>query len=130
MSTKFVALVLLSLVAASMATALDDYVNKPDAAYKYSLVNSIRGSGFTTYNINLTSQSWSPPGGVSYSVWTHWLQICVPDNVRPHSIFPDSRSTPLCSFLPFHPSFTSFSLFHALTRVPHPLEHPFRTIPV
>lgn len=95
MSTKVVALVLLSLVAASLAAPLDDYVKAADSSFKWEYVNSIRGNGFTTYNINLTSQTWSPPGGVSFSVWTHWLQVCVPDNVRsPKKHLPSKKHTP------------------------------------
>ena len=128
MSTKVVALVLLSLAVACMGTALDDYVNKPDAAYKYTYVNSIRGNGFTTYNINLTSQSWSPPGGVSYSVWTHWLQVCVPDNVRVQ-IFPDCDNQRHFALFPiFHSSFTCFSLFYTSVFILHPSMPLFRTL--
>ena len=104
MSTKFVAaLVLLSLVAAALAgrttkTALDNYVNTADSSYSWTYVNSIRGNGFTTYNINLTSQTWTPPTGVSISVWTHWLQVCVPDNVRVDCTPPLFIFSPLLSF--------------------------------
>ena len=82
MALKIAALVLLSLVAASLATPLDDYVNAPDPTYKWETVNSVRGLNFTAYNIKLTSQTWMTPQQVSISVWTHWLQICVPDVVR------------------------------------------------
>lgn len=67
---------------AVLATPLDDYVNKPDPTYKWESVNSIRSANFTTYNIKLTSQTWMHTSQVSISVWTHWLQICIPDNVR------------------------------------------------
>lgn len=40
-------------------TALDDYVNKPDATYEYrDLGNSFKGDGYTSYFINMTSQTW------------------------------------------------------------------------
>lgn len=82
MATKVAVLVLLSLVAVSFATPLDDYVNAPDPTYSWETVNSVRGLNFTAYNIKLTSQTWMTPQQVSISVWTHWLQICVPDEVR------------------------------------------------
>ena len=41
------------------ATALDDYVSKPDSHYRYSdLGNPYRGAGYTTYFLNMTSQKW------------------------------------------------------------------------
>ena len=41
------------------STPLDDYVNKPDPTYKYEdLGNPWRGDGYTSYFINLTSQTW------------------------------------------------------------------------
>ena len=49
-------LVLLRLVS---ATPLDDYVNKPDPTYTYKdLGHSFRGDGYTSYFINMTSQTW------------------------------------------------------------------------
>ena len=47
-----------SLVPAA-ATPLDDYVNRPDATYEYrDLGNPYKGDGFTSYFINMTSQTW------------------------------------------------------------------------
>lgn len=41
------------------ATALDDYVNKPDSHYRYSdLGKPYHGDGYTTYFLNMTSQKW------------------------------------------------------------------------
>ena len=41
------------------STPLDDYVNKPDPTYKYEdLGNPYKGEGYTSYFINLTSQTW------------------------------------------------------------------------
>ena len=40
-------------------TPLDDYVNKPDSTYEYrDLGNSFKGDGYTSYFINMTSQTW------------------------------------------------------------------------
>ena len=40
-------------------TPLDDYVNKPDSTYEYrDMGNSYRGDGYTSYFINMTSQTW------------------------------------------------------------------------
>lgn len=98
METKVAVLVLLSLVAVSFATPLDDYVNAPDPTYQWETVNSVRGLNFTAYNIKLTSQTWMTPQQVSISVWTHWLQICVPDEVRKFYDKLPSHTTPFSTF--------------------------------
>ena len=51
---------LLSLRSVSVeGTPLDDYVNKPDPTYNYEdLGNPFKGEGYTSYFINLTSQTW------------------------------------------------------------------------
>jgi PhoPQ-activated pathogenicity-related protein len=62
-------------------TALDRYVNKPDATYKYEVVSTARGEGYTTYVIDLTSQTWRQPSDVDRTVWKHWLTVVKPDRV-------------------------------------------------
>ena len=38
---------------------LDDYVNKPDSTYKFEDLGSPdKEDGYTTYYINMTSQTW------------------------------------------------------------------------
>lgn len=40
-------------------TALDDYVNKYDPTYTYTEIGTpFKGDGFTSYFINMTSQTW------------------------------------------------------------------------
>ena len=39
-------------------TPLDAYLAKPDPAYKWELVSTYPGDGFTTYVLELTSQTW------------------------------------------------------------------------
>lgn len=62
-------------------TALDRYVRTPDPAYKYELVRTVPGTGFTTYVIDLTSQQWRSAAEVNRPVWKHWLTIVRPDEV-------------------------------------------------
>ncbi len=47
---QFIALVLV-LVATqfAVATPLDDYIKAPDDNYRYSVVNTIKGEGYTAY---------------------------------------------------------------------------------
>ena len=52
-------LVTAAVVGLTTATPLDDYVNKPDATYQYKdLGNPFKGDGYTSYFINMTSQTW------------------------------------------------------------------------
>ena len=60
-------------------TALDTYVAKPDATYQYSLESTLSGDGFTTYVIDMTSQTWRSSEEVDKPIWKHWVQIVVPD---------------------------------------------------
>ena len=63
-------------------TPLDDYVAKRDAAYGWKLVSATPGEGFTTYVLDLKSQSWRAAPEVDRSVWQHWLTIVKPDVVK------------------------------------------------
>lgn len=46
------------LIAESMQTPLDDYVNTPDPHYTYKLVKAYSETGYTLYILNMTSQKW------------------------------------------------------------------------
>jgi len=72
---------LLTFTAFAAETALDRYVKKPDPTYRYELVRTMPGEGYTTYTIDLTSQTWREPSEVDHSVWKHWLTIVKPDRV-------------------------------------------------
>ena len=63
-------------------TALDDYVNKPDPSYSYKLLNTLPGEGFTTYILEMTSQTWLTTAEVDRPVWKHWMIITKPDEVK------------------------------------------------
>lgn len=69
-------------LAVVFSTPLDDYVNKPDASYKWSVERVYRGTGYTGYAIKLTSQTWLTPNDLDKYVWQHWLNVCVPDRVN------------------------------------------------
>ncbi len=62
-------------------TALDDYVNKPDASYSWKLVEQVPGKGFTAYLVDMTSQTWRTPEEVDRPKWQHWLVVIKPDQV-------------------------------------------------
>jgi PhoPQ-activated pathogenicity-related protein len=63
-------------------TALDRYVFKPDSSYSYNLVNTIKGTGYTAFVLELTSQQWRTAGEVDRPLWKHWLTIVQPDQVK------------------------------------------------
>ncbi|MSU61284.1 MAG: PhoPQ-activated pathogenicity [Pedosphaera sp.] len=67
--------------AASPETALDRYIAKPDPAYAYRLANTIKGEGFTTFVIDMTSQTWLTTNEVDRPTWKHWVTIVKPDSV-------------------------------------------------
>ena len=84
-STALLALILflsVSHLPGKGRTALDDYVAKPDAAYKYQLTNTIEGQGYTTYVIDMVSQSWLTSKEVNEPIWRHWLVVVKPAEVR------------------------------------------------
>lgn len=74
-------------LAAAQQTALDRYVAKPDPAYKYELVKTIPGPGYTAYVIDLTSQRYRTEAEISHSLWKHWLTIIKPDQVKSSTAF-------------------------------------------
>ena len=73
----------LALVAASdrapKISGLDKYVQAPDPNYHYELVNTIKGDGYTTYVLDMTSQQWRTAAEVDRPIWKHWLTIIRPD---------------------------------------------------
>lgn len=69
------------LPASAQETALDRYIAKPDPSYSWKLINTMAGSSFKQYVIELTSQTWRSAAEVDRPVWKHWLTIVRPDNV-------------------------------------------------
>lgn len=62
-------------------TALDEYVNAPDAAFGYQHFGSVPGPGFTVHIFSMTSQQWRTPEEVDRTLWSHWMAVVVPDTV-------------------------------------------------
>ncbi len=88
-------LALIALVAATFCaraaraeeTALDRYIAKLDPSYSWKLVHTGRGEGYSTFVLELTSQTWRTAAEVDRPVWTHWLTIVRPDQVRSSTAF-------------------------------------------
>ena len=47
-------------VTVAIGTPLDDYVNRPDPTYKYTILDELKGVSYTLYTLNMTSQTWKP----------------------------------------------------------------------
>ena len=52
-------------------TELDDYIARPDATYSWKLVKKIPGDGYTTFVLDLKSQTWRSVPEVDRPVWQH-----------------------------------------------------------
>src|ERR1035441_392137 len=68
-------------------TALDRYVKQPDPTYSYRIADTVPGAGFTSYIVEMTSQTWRKPTEVDRTVWKHWLTIVKPDRVTTTTSF-------------------------------------------
>ena len=63
-------------------TALDRYVAKPDASYRFEVAATLEGEGYRAHVVDLVSQTWRTPEEVDRPEWRHWLTVIVPDEVR------------------------------------------------
>jgi PhoPQ-activated pathogenicity-related protein len=84
--TAVLAVLTLALLAgpvhAGQDKALERYVQTPDPAYAYRLVNTLEGDGYRAHVLEMTSQSWRTPEEVDRTVWKHWVTVVVPRVVR------------------------------------------------
>jgi PhoPQ-activated pathogenicity-related protein len=62
-------------------TALDRYVAAPDPSYSYELIDTIRGEGYTTHVLEMTSQRWRDQAEVDRPLWKHRLSVIEPEQV-------------------------------------------------
>lgn len=67
---------------ASPPTALDHYVAAADPNYRYELVTTLPGDGFTASVLRMTSQTWLTEKEVDHPVWEHWLTVIRPSEVK------------------------------------------------
>lgn len=79
-------LVLVSLPALAQSTgleltALDRYVNAPDPNYRYEVIATAKGDGYTTFIVDMTSQQWLTEAEVNLPLWQHHMTITKPDTV-------------------------------------------------
>ena len=73
----------LSLVAQGASeTALDRYVKAADPAFRYELVKTIPGQGYTAFVLDMVSQNWLTTAEVDRTEWRHWVIVVKPDVVK------------------------------------------------
>jgi len=70
-------------------TALDSYVAAPDASYSWHQVREIssRNSPYTTYVLDMTSQTWLTLADVDQTQWRHWVTVIIPNTVNSTTAF-------------------------------------------
>ncbi len=69
------------LSGAAEETALDRYVKAADPHFKYELVKTMAGDGYTAYVLAMTSQQYLTDADVNRTVWRHWLTVIKPKKV-------------------------------------------------
>jgi PhoPQ-activated pathogenicity-related protein len=67
---------------AERGTALDRYIASPDPVFGYRLMRTFTVRNSTAYLLQMTSQRWRSAREVNAPVWTHWLTVVVPRDVR------------------------------------------------
>lgn len=87
MKRNLTLLVLAAIPLLAGETALDRYVKAPDPNYKYEVVRTIPGPGYTAYVVDLTSQAWLTEKEVNRTVWKHWLTIVKPEKLKHDKAF-------------------------------------------
>lgn len=70
-----------SFAAAPKETALDRYVKASDSSFKWEVVRTIPGQGYTAYVLDMTSQRYLTEKEVDRPEWKHWVTIVKPDNL-------------------------------------------------
>ncbi len=84
MRAKTTLLLLLSLLlSAVFGTPLDDYVQKPDPNFKYTLLSTQTAGDVTAYIYNMTSQQWLTTAEVKQPIQWHYVIAVVPKNYGP-----------------------------------------------
>lgn len=63
-------------------TSLNRYVAQPDESFSWKLAATQPGDGFTTFVIDLKSQSWRTTADVNRTQWQHWLVVVRPNEVK------------------------------------------------
>ncbi len=78
-------------------TALEEYVFSPDPAYAWELTDTQDFPGYTLYSLLVDSLEWRSESEVDRTLWTHQVNIVVPDEVTTQTavVLIDGGSDPL-----------------------------------
>ncbi len=63
-------------------TALDDYVDRPDASYRWEVVSERDEDGLKLVTVDMTSQTWRTAEEVNRTEWRHWLTVAIPTTLE------------------------------------------------
>ena len=63
-------------------TTLDNYVHAPDRAYEYKILKTQSGDGYTSFVVDLVSQTFLTKKDVNRTEWRHSLIIVKPDVIE------------------------------------------------
>ena len=66
----------------SQQTALDRYVAKPDSNFSWKVLKPLQAEGVTATLLEMTSQKWLTEQEVERPLWTHWLTVVRPQEVK------------------------------------------------
>jgi PhoPQ-activated pathogenicity-related protein len=80
--TAVIATVISAARPSETQTALDRYIASRDSSYGWKLVGTVPGDGWQAFVLELTSQTWRSGAEVDRPVWTHWLTIVRPNNLK------------------------------------------------
>jgi PhoPQ-activated pathogenicity-related protein len=70
------------LLWAVQADPIDNYANLPDPVFNWTLTTTLKYDTYKLYNLYFTSQQWLNASDSSVPIWTHWLQVCIPDVIE------------------------------------------------
>jgi PhoPQ-activated pathogenicity-related protein len=68
--------------ATATGTALDRYVAAPDRSFEWKVAATLPAEGATATLLRMTSQRWLTEQEVDQPLWTHWLIVIRPPQVR------------------------------------------------
>jgi len=68
-------------------TVFDDYIKRPEPAYKWEVVKTVEGPVAKTIIIKLTSQNWLTEKEVNRTVWEHAVVISKPNKLKSNKAF-------------------------------------------
>lgn len=63
------------------------YVESSDDHFSYQVRRASRTANVSVYDVHMTSQKWLDASRVDRPVWTHWLKIILPQQVRTSTSF-------------------------------------------